>query len=107
MRRIFGIDTHFDGGSARRRRGGFPWLAGRQPDHPFDQIDAGHFLGDAVFDLQACVDLEKIELLSPHIENEFDGTGGAVAHRAGPAARRRRGVPGARHPKVPVRESPR
>src|SRR3546814_14312329 len=51
-----------------------------------DQIDAGDFFGHRVFDLQARVHFQEVEL-SALAEDEFDGAGVAVANRAGDAGR--------------------
>jgi hypothetical protein len=37
-------------------------LAGSELDHPVDQVDAEHLLGDAVLDLQPGVHFEEVEL---------------------------------------------
>ena len=57
---------------------------------PLDEVDAGHHLGNRVLDLQSRVHLEEIE---PAVvrQEELDGPGARVAHRA----RNRRG--GRRH----------
>src|SRR3546814_4182838 len=46
-----------------------------------DQIDAGDFFGHRVFDLQARVHFQEVEL-SALAEDEFDGAGVAVANRS-------------------------
>ena len=62
-RRVLGVDAHLD--RVRRAAGGDvverQRLAGREPHHPLDEVDAGDLLGDAVLDLQARVDLEEVE----------------------------------------------
>jgi hypothetical protein len=56
-------------------------LTGRQLQHPLNQVDTGHGLGHAVFDLQARVDLQEIEVLLCRVVDVFDGSGRTVAHR--------------------------
>ncbi len=53
-----------------------------------DQIDAGHALGDGVFDLDARIDLDEIELAGVGILQELDGSRRAVADRAADLERR-------------------
>ena len=53
-------------------------FAGSDPEHFFDQVDAGHELRHRVFDLQAGVHLEEME--PPlQIDDEFDGAGRPVS----------------------------
>src|SRR3546814_19915812 len=61
-------------------------LAGGDAQLLVDQIDAGDFFGHRVFDLQARVHFQEVEL-SALAEDEFDGAGVAVANRAGDAGR--------------------
>ncbi len=63
-------------------------LAGRTPQHPFDQIDAGDLLGDAVLHLQPGVHFQEIEPIAARIEDELDGSGGAIGDGAREAQRR-------------------
>ncbi len=51
-------------------------------NHPFDEIDAGDFLGNSVFHLQARVDFEKVKLLGDGVVNELNRSSGAVTYRA-------------------------
>ena len=53
-------------------------LARGQAQHPRDQVDAVHRLGDAVLDLQPGVDLEEEEALVGGVDDELDGAGVAV-----------------------------
>ena len=55
-------------------------LAGRDPDHLLDQIDAGDQLGHGMLDLQPRVHFQEIEALVL-AGDEFDGAGGIVFHR--------------------------
>ncbi len=57
-------------------------LAGRDPDHLLDEIDAGDELGHRVLDLQARVHLQEEEaaVLAGH---ELHGAGAVVADRLG------------------------
>ncbi len=43
-------------------------------------VDAGHFLGDGVFDLHAGVHLDEVELAGIHIHQELDGARAFVIH---------------------------
>ena len=56
-------------------------LAGRGEDHPLDQIDTAHFLGDSVLHLQSRVHFEEIELRRVGVVYELDRARGAIAHR--------------------------
>src|SRR3546814_14246049 len=56
-------------------------LAGGDAQLLVDQIDAGDFFGHRVFDLQARVHFQEVEL-SALAEDEFDGAGVAVANRS-------------------------
>ncbi len=51
--------------------------------HPLDEVDAGHFLGDGVLDLETRIHLEEEELLAPRIQQKFDCPRGAVRYSAG------------------------
>ncbi len=80
---------------ARRQLG---QLAGREADHPFDEVDARDLLGDAVLDLDARVDLEEVigaGGVPVGINDELDGARRAVA-RAAPQASGRLEQSGAR-----------
>ena len=80
LARILGVNAHLDRSTLRR---GFPVreieFAGRGAQHPLDEIDAGDFLGHAVLDLQARVDLEEIEFARGVVVDEFDRAGVLVA----------------------------
>jgi hypothetical protein len=52
-----------------------------------DEVDAGHHLGDAVFDLQAGVHLEEVEVTFL-VEEELHGAGVAVVADTGDRERR-------------------
>src|SRR5690606_24624907 len=54
-------------------------------DLAFDDIDAGDDLGDGVLDLDARVDLDEVELLAVHVDQELDGAGGVVVDGAAEA----------------------
>ena len=86
---ILGVDAAFDGVSPL----GQVLLAegqvrpGRDQDLLADEIDAGHELGDGMFDLEPGVDLEEIEA-AVLVEQELDRAGVVVAGRAhGPDGR--------------------
>ena len=49
-------------------------------DHLFHQIDAGDQLGHRMFDLQAGVHFQEVEIARP-VDDEFDGAGAGIAHR--------------------------
>ena len=79
--------------------------AGRPPPphHPFDEVDAGDLLGDAVLDLETRVDLEEVELVRRRRRRELDRAGAidssptrrggtAVAHSAARVASGRSGA---------------
>ena len=70
-------------------------VARRRADHPFNQIDAHHLLGHAVFYLQPSVDLEEEEIFARRVVEEFHRPRRAVA-RGLAEAHRRRDQPGAR-----------
>ena len=65
--RVLGIDARFD----RRARAADlallerQRLAGRDPELPFDQVEAGHRFGHRMLDLKPCVHLEEIEVAGP------------------------------------------
>ncbi len=90
--RILGVEAHLDRVPARRvaifrerQR-----LAGGEPHHPLDEIDARDRLGHAVLDLQPRVDLEEIRLAARDVEDELDGARRAVGDRLREADRRGR-----------------
>ncbi len=56
-------------------------LASRLPQHPFDEVDTGYLLGDAVLDLEAGVHFEKIELAAVDVVQKLDGAGVLVIDR--------------------------
>ena len=76
--RVLGIDARFD----RRARAADlallerQRLAGRDPELPFDQVEAGHRLGHWMLDLKAGVHLEEVEVAGPQssrrVDDEFD-----------------------------------
>src|SRR5262249_3537550 len=82
--RILGIDAGLDR-PARELDVALPefeLLARRHADHLLDQVDAGHQLGDGMFDLQPRVHFEKIEaLVLP--DDELHGAGRVVADGPG------------------------
>ena len=55
-------------------------------DLGLDDVDAGHLFGDGVFDLNAGIHLDEIELLVVHIHQEFDGAGAFIADMGADAA---------------------
>ncbi len=58
---ILGVDARLDRMAAGRglEQCKVAQFSGGLADHPFDEVDAGDLLGDAVLDLQAGVDLEE------------------------------------------------
>ena len=97
-------------GSRRRAAAGVASgsrLAGGEPHHPLDDVDAGHLLGDAVLDLDARVDLEEVEGAVARIDDELDGAGRTIARRRaqphGGVVERRAGS----RPTAPAAASPR
>ena len=62
-----------DAGRFRQR------LAFRNQDLGADDVDAGHLLGDGVFDLHTGVHLDEVEASGLHIHQEFDGAGAFIA----------------------------
>ena len=56
-------------------------------DHPLDQVHAAAFLGDAVLDLQARVDLEEVELVACLVVEKLHRACAGVAGGCGKAAR--------------------
>ena len=85
MSGVFGVQTCLDGVTSRRERLGKRFQArefsGAELYHPFDDIDAVDQLGDAVLDLQAGIDLQKVERFAFGIVDEFDGARAAVVDR--------------------------
>src|SRR4030043_2057552 len=58
------------------------WVAGGDFELAFDQVDAGYHLRDRMFDLEARVDLQEIEVPVP-VDDEFNGPGIPVADAGG------------------------
>src|SRR5215203_6746715 len=56
-------------------------VAGREADHPFDEIDAGDLLGDAMLDLEPRVHFQKMKFAAVRIQDELDRAGGAILYR--------------------------
>ena len=52
-----------------------------QLDLRLDDVDAGHFFGDRVLDLNARIDLDEIELVGVGIHQEFDRAGAQIVGR--------------------------
>jgi hypothetical protein len=50
-------------------------------DLRLDDIHAGHQFGDGMFDLDARIDLDEVEIIVVGVHQEFDGTGVAVVGR--------------------------
>ena len=90
--RVLSIDAAFDCVPSRhQRRGRFDVqpLAIRDTKLPLHEVDAGHHLGDGMFDLETGVHFEKPERALV-VEQELDSAGAYVAHRSGDGGRRRR-----------------
>ena len=87
---ILGVDPRFDRCAARRyrQRVEIGQLAGRQPNHPLDEVDTGHLFGDSVLDLNARVDLEEIDIAAGVVEDELDRPRGSIFRRARQTGRR-------------------
>ncbi len=79
--RVLGIDARFHRPS--RQRDVFlrdrKLLAGGNPDHLLDEVDAGDELSDGMFDLQTGIHLQEVEALVL-AGDEFDRAGGIVVH---------------------------
>ena len=45
----------------------------------FDDVDAGYFLGDSVFDLDAWIDFDEVKLVRVGIDQELNGAGVLIA----------------------------
>jgi hypothetical protein len=76
---ILGVEPGLDG----RAPGDGDVVAGQrfargQTHHPFDQVDPGDLLGDAVLDLDARVHLQEIEGAAARVDHELDGAGRPV-----------------------------
>ena len=84
LRRIFGVQAHFDGMAGAGDVVLVPWqgFAGGYAQLPFDQVQAGHQLGDRVFYLQAGIDFHEVEI-TLRADDEFDGAGVDVIDGAG------------------------
>ncbi len=85
--RILGIKAHLD-----RRAVGFRLkaieegeIAGRAAQHPFDQVDASHLLGDAMLDLKTGVDLKEEEVVPFGVVEELDRACRAIVRASGQA----------------------
>ena len=50
-------------------------------DLRLDDVDASHFLGDRVLDLNSRIDFDEVELVRVAIDEELDGAGVLVLHR--------------------------
>ena len=91
MRRILRIHANLDGVAARldstTRKVGR--VTRSNPQHPFNEIDAGDLLGDAVLDLQACIHFEEVELTARVVVHELDSASGLVADASTEALRAR------------------
>ena len=76
---VFGVDAAFDGvaGGADFALGEADGFAGGDEDLEFDEVSAGDFFGDGVFDLDAFVDFEEVEVAFV-VNDEFDGAGVGV-----------------------------
>ena len=79
MRGVFGIDAAFDSASPRARRIG-DVIARRDTQLIGDQVTAETQFGDRMFDLEARVDFEEVEVVA--VNQEFGGTSVSIAGRA-------------------------
>ena len=90
VRRVFGRHAALNRKAVRRdlilRR-----QADLRPVEPFalrnenlrsHDVDAGHFFGDGVLDLDPRIDLDEVQLVRVRIDEELDRAGVVVAHRA-------------------------
>ena len=77
---LHGVAVQFDiglrGHPGRLRQG----LALFDQDLGLHDVDAGHLLGDGVFDLNAGIHLDEVEFLIVHIHQEFDGARAFILH---------------------------
>ena len=101
--RIFGRDAALQSVAVRRHpaliaQADFR-IAQRQSlgdeDLTFDHIVAGHFLGDGMLDLNARIDLDKVEIAALHIDKKLDGAGIVQMHGFVRPPARHRGCAGA------------
>lgn len=79
---VFGVDAAFDGvsGVADFALGDADGFAGGDEDLEFDEVSASDFFGDGVFDLDAFVDFEEVEVAFV-VNDEFDRAGvGVLGH---------------------------
>ncbi len=91
--RVFGGDAALQGMAAQLHiglagnAGGFgQGLALGDLDLGLNDVDAGHFLGDGMFDLNPRVHLDEVELLAVHIHQELDRAGAFIADMGADAA---------------------
>ncbi len=83
--RIFRIEAAFDRPAVELDVGlsEGQLLAAGNTDHLLDEVEAGDQFGDRVFDLEAGVHFQEVELVLLAIDNELDRAGGVVADRLG------------------------
>ncbi len=94
VRRIFGRHAALNGKAVRRdgllRRQSDLRIVERHAlgdqDLRLDDIDAGHFFGHRVFDLNPRVDFDEVELVRVGIDQKLDGAGVLVVRPARPIA---------------------
>ena len=83
-KRVFGVDTAFDGPAVtldlRLRQ--WQWLARSDPDHELHQIQPGDTFSHRVFYLEPGVHLQEIKALVP-ADHKFHRARALVAHRLG------------------------
>ena len=91
--RVFGGDAALHGMAMQTdvvltgHAGGFgQGLAFLDQDLRLHDVDAGHLFGDGMFDLDAGVHLDEIELATVHIHQEFDGPRAFIADMGADAA---------------------
>src|SRR3954451_4526418 len=69
--RVFGVQPYLDGVTGCRRWGGRERFTGGDRELQFDQVQTGGLLGDWVFDLEAGVHLEEVEVAG-FVRQELD-----------------------------------
>ena len=91
---VFRVDAAFDGVAAFLQLGvnvllpPAQLLAAGDAELLLDQVQAGHHLGDGMFDLQARIDFHEVELAGVEVVDELDGAGVGRTWRFSSGARR-------------------
>lgn len=82
MLRVFGVNAHFNRSTVSRDvlLSKCQLFAGRDADHPFDQVDAADQLGDRVLYLYSGVHFKEVEP-AVLVDDELNRTGGKISSR--------------------------